>query len=127
VADLVAAVHRRLKAVPGVDVGESMFGHGSAYWVNGKEIAHVEGDGDIEVRLTRAVIGERRRALKADDRVRLRPSGADWITVRCASTADVAFVLELVTAAEQAHRPPPGVTAQAPPTGADLARRRRFH
>jgi hypothetical protein len=127
VADVAAPLRRRLEAVPGVAVGESMFGHGTAYWVNGREIAHFEGDGDIEVRLTRPVIAERRRALKADDRVRLRPSGGDWITVRFDSTADVDFVVELVTVAEQAHRPAPGVMAKPPPIGADLERRRRFH
>jgi hypothetical protein len=127
VADVAAALRRRLEAIPGVAVGESMFGHGTAYWVNGKEIAHFEAEGDIEVRLTRPVIGERRRTLEADHRVRLRPSGADWITVRFDATADLNFVVELVTAAEHAHRPAPGVKAKPPPTGADLERRRRCH
>jgi hypothetical protein len=78
----------RLGAIDGVIVSESMFGSGAAYWCNGKEIAHVEPDGSVEVRLTRAVIRERRSEFKADDRVKLRPSGADWITVRHQSDED---------------------------------------
>lgn len=104
-----------------------MFGGGAAYWVNGKEIAHFETHDVIEVRLTRAVIRERRAALKADDRVTLRPSGADWLTVRIKTGADIDFIIELVSEAERAHRPPPGSLPAAPPTGAVLARRKRFH
>ena len=104
-----------------------MFGHGDAYWANGKEIAHFEADGVIEVRLTRAVISARRPALKADERVDLRRSGADWITVRFKTSKDAAFVVDLVAAAAAAHIPPAGTPAQPPPTGPDLARRQRFH
>ena len=104
-----------------------MFGTGDAYWCNGKEIAHFESDTVIEVRLTKAEIRERRERLEADPRVELRPSGADWITVTLASTRDVAFVVDLVRVAVKAHRPPPGVPAEPPPTGRELDRRRRFH
>jgi hypothetical protein len=107
--------------------GESMFGHGTAFWVNGKEVAHFESNGVIEIRLTRPVIRERRPALKADDRVTLRPSGADWITVRFDSPDDLDFIVELAALAEQAHLPPAGVPAKPPPVGADLERRKRFH
>jgi hypothetical protein len=117
----------RLAAIDGVAVSESMFGHGDAYWVNGKEIAHFEGVGVLEVRLTRAVIRERRADLKADPRVELRPSGADWITLRFDNERDAAFVVELVATAANAHRPRPGVATKPPPTGADLKRRQRFH
>jgi hypothetical protein len=36
-------------------------------------------------------------------------------------------VLDLVEAAADAHRAPPGVTPDLPPTGPDLERHRRFH
>jgi len=104
-----------------------MFGTGDAYWCNGKEIAHFENDAVIEVRLTKAVIRERRDALKADARVELRPSGADWITVRLTSPPDVTFVVDLVRAAAKAHQPAPGERAKPPPAGPELDRRRRFH
>ncbi|MEY2459251.1 MAG: hypothetical protein QOG30_1081 [Acidimicrobiaceae bacterium] len=48
------SLERRLSRITGVVVSDSMFGDGDAYWVNGKEIAHFEGDGVIEVRLTKA-------------------------------------------------------------------------
>jgi len=117
----------RLAGIDGAVVSDSMFGHGDAYWVNGKEIAHFEGEDVIEVRLTRAVIREHRAAFKADPRVQLRPSGADWITVQVSSAEDIVFVVELVTTAANEHRPPRGAPAKPPPTGAQLRRRQRFH
>jgi hypothetical protein len=126
-ADLVGDLRRRLKALPGVVEGESMFGHVTAYWVNGKEVAHFETDTIVEIRLTKAEIGPRRGDLKADSRVTLRPSGADWLTVRFRSPEDLDIVVDLVTVAEKAHRPPAGAAAKAPPTGSELERRRRFH
>ena len=117
----------RLSGIEGVVLSESMFGNGDAYWCHGKEIVHFEHDGRVEVRLTRAVIRERRSNLRADDRVELRRSGADWITVRCESDGDVALVAELAEVAASVHRPPPGVPPKPPPTGAELRRRQRFH
>jgi Family of unknown function (DUF5519) len=116
----------RLASLPGVEQSESMFGHGLAFWANGKEVAHFEGPGVIEVRLTKQRIRERRPAFGQDRRVVLRPSGAEWITVRF-EEADWDFVTELVAEAEAAHRPPPGVLPASPPTGADLERRARLH
>jgi hypothetical protein len=127
VVDLRRDLNRRLAGLPGVVEGESMFGHVTAYWVNGKEIAHFESDRVIEIRLTKSVIRERRPDLKADKRVTLRPSGADWITVTVASPEDLPFVVDLVTVAEHAHRAPPGVAPRSNPAGAELARRRRWH
>ncbi len=126
-ADLRGQIERRLDTIDGLLVGESMFGHGTAYWANGKEVLHFEEQSTVEIRLTRAVIGERRPELKADDRVALRAHGGDWISVRYRTVADVEFVVELASRAVAAHRPPPGVPAKPPPTGASLARRKRFH
>lgn len=117
----------RLSLLPGVDRGGSMFGHRSAYWVNGKEIAHLEAPGVIEIRCTREVIRQRRSQLKSDHRVTLRRSGADWLTVRVRTVADLDLVTELVALAEQAHRPAPGQPAKPVPDGEELERRRRFH
>lgn len=125
-ADSKVDLARRLASLPGVAQSESMFGHGLAFWANGKEIAHFEGPGTVEVRLTKGVIQAHRPVLKADPRVTLRRSGADWLTVRY-TQADADFVVELVAQAEAAHRPAPGVPAAPPPTGADLRRRKRFH
>ena len=104
-----------------------MFGHRTAYWSNGKEIAHLESPAVIEIRCTKEVIRQRRSELKSDSRITLRPSGADWLTVKVGNVTDVELVVELVALAEQAHCPPPGVLAKPMPTGADLERRKRFH
>jgi hypothetical protein len=116
-----------IAALDGVVESPSMFKDDLAYWVHGKEIAHFETRDLIEIRLTRSVIRERRDVLRADSRIDLRHSGSDWINVRFSSPVDIDFVLELVEAAAAAHRPPPGVTPDLPPTGPDLERRRRFH
>jgi hypothetical protein len=73
------------------------------------------------------VIRSRREALMGDQRVDLRYSGSEWVTVRLSLPEDQGFVLELVEEAAAAHRPPPGVTPDPPPTGPELERRRRFH
>jgi luciferase-like monooxygenase/integrase-like protein len=128
VARLRDHVDRRLRAIDGVEQGESPFGSGAGYWVGGKEILHFDADDAVDVRLTRAEIGRRRSELRADDRIQLRPSSsADWIEVRLGTVADVELVVELARIAAAAHRPPPGRTSPPPPTGPDLERRRRFH
>jgi Family of unknown function (DUF5519) len=113
--------------IDGVIEGESAFKDGPAFWAGGKEIAHFESEHAIDLRLTRAQIRARRAELRADPRVELRPGSSDWLTVAFASAADEEFVLALAEIAAAAHRPADGSAAPAPPTGAALARRRRFH
>jgi len=127
VPELRAALAGRLRRLRGIVVSESMFGNGDAYWCNGTEIAHFENDAVIEVRLTKAVIRDRRAALQADPRVVLRPGGADWMTVLLTSEADVAFVVALVRSAVAIHRPATSERPKPPPTGVELRRRQRFH
>jgi Family of unknown function (DUF5519) len=114
--------------IEGVLEGESAFKAGAAFWAGGKEIAHFEGEHAIDLRLTRAEIRARRAELRADPRICLRASASDWITVEFAGPDDEAFVLELASVAAAAHRPADGSAPPPPaPTGAALARRRRFH
>jgi hypothetical protein len=126
---LERSIRAAFKRVDGVIESPSAFGTDEdvAYWVNGKEIAHWDRDGSIDVRLTRKGISGRRAELKTDARVDLRRSGSDWVQIRCTSRKDVPFVLELFEAAVEAHRAPSGQMAKLPPTGAALERRRRFH
>ena len=116
-----------LLRIPGLEESPSGFSQGSAFWVNGKEIAHFEGPEALDLRLTRHVISTRRAALRADPRVTLRRSGGDWIEVRFAGPADLPFVAELAELAAAAHRPAAGGPVKPPPTGPALERRRRFH
>ena len=127
-ATLRERLELRLRAIDGVELGESAFGDGAGYWVAGKEILHFDADDAVDVRLTRAEIRARRADLRADDRVQLRPSSsADWLEVRLAEPTDVELVVELAGIAAAAHRPVHGRATQPPPTGPDLERRRRFH
>jgi hypothetical protein len=112
-----------IAGLDGVTESESMFKDAKAYWVNGKEIAHFDGDDVIDIRLTRALI----RARRADQRVELRSSSSDWISVRIAEPGDVTFAADLAESAADAHRAQPGTTAKPAPSGSDLARRKRFH
>jgi hypothetical protein len=118
---------RELCQIDGVIEGESAFKDGPALWVDGKEIAHLEGERAIDLRLTRAEIRARRADLRADPRVSLRPASSDWITVEFADPRDEAFVRDLTEIAAAAHRPSDGGPGRLPPAGADLARRKHFH
>lgn len=123
-ADSLAA---SLCRIDGVVEADSAFRHGPGFWVNGTEIAHFEGASAIDLRLTRAEIRARRARLRDDPRVTLRSSSSDWLKVDFSTAADEAFVLELASAAAAVHRPLGRGATRLPPTGAALARRRRFH
>lgn len=125
-------LEQRLRAsfrtVEGAVESDSMFDESAqAFWVNGTEMAHFENDRVVELRLTRKVISANRPRLEEDERVDLRRSGSDWITVSYASAKDFDFVVELFRLAVEAHLPAPGTALRPPPTGKELERRRKFH
>lgn len=105
-----------------------MFSDRPALWVNGKEIAHRDADGNYDVRLTRQVIRQMHDRLRTEPHVHLRsPSTSDWVEVEVTDADDETLLVELVAIAALAHCPPPGTAARRPPQGEELARRRRFH
>ena len=117
---------RRCARIDGAQLGDGVFSSGQAIWCGSREVAHFhDHEGTLEVRLTKPVVGERRAALKADQRVTLRKNASDWIEFMITTKADERDAIELVRAAVAAN----AVTAKPglPPTGADLDRRRRFH
>jgi Luciferase len=116
-----------LRRIDGVVEGDSVFTDGPGFWVNGKQMAHFLDDNVLQLRLTRSVIREHRDRLRADARVELRQAASDWVKIRVTKPSDVALVSELAGVAAAAHRAPKGATPVPPPTGSDLARRRRFH
>jgi hypothetical protein len=123
-----ARLWRALEQIDGFMEGASIFGESDddrAYFVNGTQVASADGN-QFELRLTRRVISEHRQALKQEPSVVLRRSGSDWIVVEVTRDEDEALVLRLATLAAAAHRPATGILKE-PPTGAELARRRRFH
>ena len=79
---LTRRIRKTLLGIEGVEESGSIFGDGDGFWVNGTQIAHILDDGEMELRLTKAQISEHRARLKADERVELRKSASDWLTVR---------------------------------------------
>jgi hypothetical protein len=120
-----AELFERVREIPGAVVSEGAFAPGDAVWVGRREIAHVDADGALDVRLTKAVIRARREEFRSDPRIRLRAGPSDWIEVSVVSPEDIDFAVDLVKEAIAANVS----TAQAgaPPTGTELERRRRFH
>ena len=90
----------------GVTLRPSRFrgrGHSTALWLGTREIAHCH-NGQVDVRLTRAVVRELRDELRSDARVDLRGPGYDWILIRVRTAADVERALELLRHAMRAAR-----------------------
>jgi hypothetical protein len=117
---------RCAREIPGAQLGDGVFTAGEAIWCGTREVAHFhDGAGELEVRLTKAVVRERRAELKADPRVTLRKNASDWVAFSIEKKADEADALALVRLAVAANAPT--APAGPPPSCADLARRRRFH
>jgi hypothetical protein len=88
----------------GITVRQSKFRkHGDALWLGKTEVAHCH-NGDVDVRLTRAVVRALRDELRSDARIDLRGPGYDWILVRVRRTADSERALELLRHAIRAAR-----------------------
>ena len=115
----------RVAELEGAAFGEGAFAGGPAVWVGKREVAHFDADGALDLRLTRQVIRARRPELSSDDRVALRKNTSDWLSLKIRTKADEEFALSLAGVAIAANLPSaePGL----PPSGGELARRRRFH
>lgn len=93
----------RCAAIDGVALGEGAFSPGPALWVGTREVAHVDHDGVLDVRLTRAVIRERRADLRDDPRVHFRRNTSDWVGLEVTDAADEEWAYGLVEAAVSAN------------------------
>ena len=88
----------------GITVRQSKFqSHGEALWLGKTEVAHCH-NGEVDVRLTRAVVRTLRDELRSDARIDLRGPGYDWILVRVRRSADVERALGLLRHAVRAAR-----------------------
>jgi len=121
--DPAELISRCAAEIEGAAEGEGAFSPGPALWAGRTEVAHMDSDGHLDVRLTKKLISDRRAALRADPRVILRRGTSDWLAVDAA--ADIDFAIALVRQAVLANLP--AADPGPPPTGAELARRRRFH
>ena len=115
----------RCADIAGAALGDGAFSPGPAIWVGKREVAHFDGPNDVEIRLTKDLIRERRPELRSDERIELRRGSSDWIQVRLETSSDFERAFALVRDAVRANLPTakPGL----PPTGPELERRRRFH
>jgi hypothetical protein len=122
------ALIRALASIEGVTQSESAFNECPALWVNGREIAHFEDGGVVDIRLTAPLIRRRRAELRSYASVTFRrSSSADWIEVQVSGPHDEQLVLELVGEAAHAYAAAPGATPAPPATGARLEKMKRFH
>jgi hypothetical protein len=87
-----------VRSVGGVVEAPSRYKDDLAYWTDGREIAHLESDNALDLRLTRAVIREHR----GDPRV-VRRGSSDWATLEV-SHEDGEFVKTMVAKAIEANR-----------------------
>jgi hypothetical protein len=126
-SDLDERARSILRDIADVFEGESSFGDGAGFWVNGRLVASQFEPGGMELRLTRAVIREQRERLRSLAAVQLRASASDWVIVRYGDEDGLSLMRELALMAVDAHRPRPGEELRPPPTPAEVHRRRRFH
>lgn len=87
-----------------VDERPSRYAPKPALVLDGREIAHREGPGLIDLRLTRNGWTEVTDRFAADPRVRRDPGRRDWIEVQVDSLRDLADLTPLVAAAVAANR-----------------------
>jgi hypothetical protein len=87
----------RLRALPHVEEAPSQFHGEPAFWIDGREFAHLHLRHDeVELRLTRGLIGR-----LDDPRVARRTKTSDWVAI---PLAEVELVAELAYAALEANR-----------------------
>ena len=115
----------KLLEIPGMEEGESAWGDGPALWVNARQVANFTNDGTIELRLTRLVIRRLKSSHAQDERLIFRGS-SDWLGIT-ANEADFPLIVELAAELPSLYLPPDGTAPKPPPTGAAMARRKRFH
>ena len=68
-----AGFRQAVLAMDGVQEGESVFSEGTAFWVNGKQVAHFMDDGCMEIRLTKAEISAQTHAAESRTARRVAP------------------------------------------------------
>ncbi len=82
----------------------SRYGDKPALYVHSREVAHREGPGLIDLRLTAAAWGKVKASFAADGAIVRTPSRRDWVALRIQSPADVQRLRPLLSAAVEGNR-----------------------
>lgn len=90
--------------IDGVICSPSAFSDADAWWVNGKEIAHLDDGHTVDIRIGRKHISARRDDL----RVRARSKGSDWCEVDVTEVALIEERSELVASQHRVEHPNEG-------------------
>ena len=91
-------VQNSLTALPGVTCGKSRLGSGLAWFIAGREFAHLHHGNVVDLRLPRQL----QKTLRGDGRVRSRKSASDWVEVEFHRPEDARWVAELAHQATKA-------------------------
>ncbi len=94
----------------------SRWGDKPALVLAGREIAHSETPGTVDLRITGSRWREVRADWSDDVRVAAPPGRRDWIELSLQSSDDVAEVASLLRAAVDANRPTPDMRRRATST-----------
>jgi Family of unknown function (DUF5519) len=106
-------------------VGDGAFSPGQAIWVGKRDIAHIDANGALDIRLTKTELRARRQELQMDSRITLRSHASDWLEFRVDTDEDLEDGVSLISDAIAANLP--SAPTGPPPTGPELERRRRSH
>lgn len=82
----------------------SRYGDKPALYVHSREVAHREGPGLIDLRLTAAGWGKVKAIFAADEAIERTPTRRDWVALRIQSPADVERLRPLLSAAVEGNR-----------------------
>jgi Family of unknown function (DUF5519) len=85
------------------DERRSRFGDKPALFVRGREVAHLEAPGVIDLRITSAGWAQAKPRYGGDPAVHREPSRRDWIEIRLSSRADLGRLADLLAIAVAAN------------------------
>ena len=87
-----------------VEERSSRYADKPAVYQDGREIAHLEGPGHIDLRITHGAWSQIREGYAQDPAIAVDPGRRDWIELHLASTADVERLGQLIKTAASANR-----------------------
>lgn len=98
-----AVVTLLLEAGSGVDERQSRYGDEPALYQEGREIAHLEAPGHMDLRITRGAWRQLRGRFCHDPAIHADPDRRDWIRLALTSDSDVERLRDLLEAAALAN------------------------